>query len=388
MSGSPAENLSDAELAALVRRVFKPRAGESRLGLLTDLPDAHTPDHARWAARRRLVGEWFEGFRRIEGELGLEPKLFVYRNVRANNADLPEAAWEWPSAELPSNADELDPEATIPFREIFDRYPMLIAPTQFSTTAPLKNAARHHALRAATMPGFSAAMIPALRLDYGEIDRRVRWLKELLDRAEGADFRFETEAGTDRLHLDLRHRQGHASGGLVTEPGQAGNLPSGETYIVPYEGEIEGDPSRSRGIMPVELEGELVRYRIENNKAVEVLGSGPVAEREAALIRAEPGYANLAELGLGVLDDFGLEPIGEILLDEKLGPHIAFGRSDHFGGQVGPDQFSAPEAVIHIDRIYLPQTQPGVKLAEADLHLEGGGRLALIREGRYALDFR
>ena len=81
----------------------------------------------------------------------------------------------------------------------------------------------------------------------------------------------------------------------------------------------------------------------------------------------EPAYANLAELGLGVLGDFGLEPCGEILLDEKLGLHIAFGRSDHFGGTVGPDDFSGPDAVIHLDRVYIQETQPRVNVKEVRL---------------------
>ena len=55
------------------------------------------------------------------------------------------------------------------------------------------------------------------------------------------------------------------------------------------------------------------------------------------------------ELGLGVLAAFGVKPIGKVLLDEKLGLHIAFGRSEHFGGRVGPGNFSSPDAVIHID---------------------------------------
>ena len=33
-------------------------------------------------------------------------------------------------------------------------------------------------------------MIPALRLDYGEIDRRVRLLKDLLDRSRTAELEF------------------------------------------------------------------------------------------------------------------------------------------------------------------------------------------------------
>ena len=67
---------------------------------------------------------------------------------------------------------------------------ILIAPTEFSATAPLKVAARSLPIRAATMPGFRADMIPALRLDYGEVNRRVGILKALLDHATGADIVF------------------------------------------------------------------------------------------------------------------------------------------------------------------------------------------------------
>ena len=96
------------------------------------------------------------------------------------------------------------------------------------------------------MPGFSAEMIPALRIDYTEVNRRVDILKDLLDRATGADLVFRHAGGEDRLHLDLRHRTGHASGGLLPQRGVAGNLPSGEAYIVPYEGERDGDHGGKR----------------------------------------------------------------------------------------------------------------------------------------------
>jgi leucyl aminopeptidase (aminopeptidase T) len=209
----------------------------------------------------------------------------------------------------------------------------------------------------------------------------------LLDRAEGADFCFETPGGMCQLHVDLRYRTGHASGGLLPSPGLAGNLPSGEAYIVPYEGELPGDPSRTSGVMPVQFGAELVRYRIAQNKAVEVLSEGPRSRAEAALLAKEPAYGNLAELGLGVLSAFGIQPIGEILLDEKLGLHLAFGRSDHFGGQVGPAQFSGPEAVIHIDRVYVPETQPDVQVLAADLTMADGKTVALMRDGDYVVGF-
>jgi leucyl aminopeptidase (aminopeptidase T) len=225
-------------------------------------------------------------------------------------------------------------------------------------------------------------MIPALRLDYLEIDRRVRRLKDLLDRAEAARLRFRAGSRAFDLTLDLRWRQGHASSGLLPKTGTAGNLPSGEAYIVPYEGERPGEPSRSAGFLPVELMGELVIYRIEANRAVAVEGAGPTAAAERVKIREEPAYANLAELGLGVLAEFGVTPIGETLLDEKLGLHIAFGRSDHFGGQVGPQHFSSPGAVVHIDRVYLPATQPQVQVESVDLVI-GRQVQALMRAGEY-----
>jgi len=381
----PPTDLSDRELAELVRRVFQPTAEDRRLAVMVDLPDDAVPDRPAWRQRREMARGWADRLAAMAGELGVETALHLYRNPRGNNADLPHTAWRHHGGPLPATADEPDPSAAEPMAELFDRHRLLIAVTEFSATAPLKIAARRHRFRAATMPGFGPAMLPALRLDYVEIDRRVRRLKELLDRADGADFRFTVAGEELELHLDLRHRTAHASGGVLTEPGTAGNLPSGETYVVPYEGEVTGDPSRSRGWLPVELEGEVVVYRIEGNRAVEVVSEGSTSKREAERIAAEPAYANLAELGLGVLADFGLRPIGEILLDEKLGLHIAFGRSDHFGGQVGAADFTSPRAVIHIDRVYLPETQPQVRVESVDLAMADGSRTPLMRDRRFVI---
>jgi leucyl aminopeptidase (aminopeptidase T) len=248
--------------------------------------------------------------------------------------------------------------------------------------------ARSLRFRGATLPGFTEAMVPALRLDFGEVSRRVAVLAALLDRAEGAEAEFVVDRTREyRLSLDLRHRTAHVSGGLFPEPGTVGNLPSGEAYIVPYEGEVPGDPSGTGGELPVQFEDGLVVYRVEGNRAVQARGEDPAASREAALLAADPAYGNLAELGLGVLADFGIRPLGEVLVDEKLGLHVAFGRSDHFGGQVGPAQFRSPESVVHIDRVYVPVLQPRVTVARVDLRMPGGERLPLMRDGLYAVDF-
>jgi hypothetical protein len=378
------EKLSAAELAALVQRVFAPGEQDRALALLVDLPDAADDDNPLWRERRAMAAEWAALLEAQRARLGLEVRLYAYRAVRANNADLPGVAWRCSPRELPSTAAALDAGDAVPFTDVFSACRLLIAVTERSATAPLKLAAPTFGFRAATMPGFSAAMIPALRLDYVEINRRVSRLKDLLDHADRAELRFVVDGGDHRLTLDLRHRTAHASGGVLHTPGTAGNLPSGEAYIVPYEGERAGDPSASRGELPVQLGDEVVLYTIEHNVAVGVRGEGETARREAEHLRREPAYGNLAELGLGVLADFGVPPAGELLLDEKLGLHIAFGRSDHFGGQVGAARFSRPEEVVHIDRVYLPSMQPRVCAASVDLQLPDGA-LPLIRDGRYVI---
>ncbi len=375
------ETLSAQDLRLLIKRVFLPGDRDKGLAIIVDLPDDRLGDNAEWAERREMAANWYRKLLDEKDALGLERlTLGWYRNAGGNNADLPGTCVPGDGLTVPGNADELTGEA-VPFAELFANHSMVLAPTELSATAPLKVATRGGEFRAATMPGFLPSMIPALRLDYGEINRRVNLLKEWLDPATAAHFVFETGDETHHLVLDLRHRTGHASGGLFPTNGVAGNLPSGEAYIVPYEGEIEGDKSASQGTLPVQIDDEVVVYAIEENKAVSVLTTGPQSEKEAAHIAAEPAYANLAELGLGVLGDFGLKPTGSILLDEKLGLHIAFGRSDHFGGTVGPDDFSGPDAVIHLDRVYIPETQPQVVAREVRLVTPGQDDRTIIVDG-------
>jgi len=379
------ERLTAEELLALVQRVFAPRKSDRALAFLVDLPDGADDDNPAWKTRRELALDWAGALVTVKDRLRMSVHLYLYRNVGRNNADLPAGAWAHRFGPLPDTHSGLEPDRQESFESIFATHDIIIAPTQFSATAPLKNAARAHGFRAATMPGFSPEMIPALRLDYVEINRKVAKLKALLDRAATARIKLVVDSKDEhRLVLDLRHRTAHASGGLFPESGTAGNLPSGEAYIVPYEGELQGDPTRSCGSLPVQFGDEVVVYRIESNRAIAVEGKGEVSRREAALLAAEPAYGNIAELGLGVLSEFGVKPCGDLLLDEKLGLHLAFGRSEHFGGQVGPGQFSSPEAVVHIDRVFIKETQPRVHVARLVLEFEDGSAMDLMVDGRYA----
>ena len=381
------ERLNGEELAQLIRSVFSLSDSDKRVALLVDLPDSQTPDTERWKARRGIVWDW-TGLLGDQAEaLALESvSCFAYPNVHSNNADLPELAYALTRSPESLVAVDLPSSGTqAAFTELLSEHQILLAPTEFSTTAPLKLMAKKYRFRAATMPGFSTEMIPALRLDYGEINRRVHAIKEKLDAATAIDIRFiiDGQEATD-IHFDLRFRTAHASGGRFPEPGTAGNLPSGESYIVPYEGEKETE-SESAGLLPVQFGEEIVRYRIEKNKAVQVESVGSRSDEERKKIISEPAYANIAELGFGVLKDFGIQPSGSILLDEKLGLHIAFGRSDHFGGAVGVKDFTAPDRVVHIDRIYIPETQNRIQPEEVVLTMEDGTPFILMEQSVYTL---
>ncbi|HOX24736.1 MAG TPA: hypothetical protein PLL30_03105 [Candidatus Krumholzibacteria bacterium] len=377
------ENLTGADLRLLIQRVFRPGPADRGLLIMVDLPDPHRPDNEGWRTRRRLAADWAAKLAAERTALGLERvTLAWYPNVGGNNADLPGAAVPGDPHWVPDLAEDLAGRPAEPFRDLLARHSLVLAPTELSATAPLKLAARDGGFRAATMPGFLPSMIPALRLDYDEINRRVKLLKDLCDASERCVVVTETSAGLHELVLDLRHRRGHASGGLFLANGVAGNLPSGEAYIVPYEGEIPGDPSLTAGELPVQLGGELALLEISGNRVRDVRGRGRLVDLEREHFAREPAYANLAELGLGVLGDFGLQPTGSILLDEKLGLHIAFGRSDHFGGSVGPSAFSSPSAVVHQDRVYIPETQPLVQVREVRLEGEEDAR-AIMVDGSY-----
>lgn len=379
-------DLTPGELEQLIDRVFPPSPTDTALAVLIDLPDDRITDRAEWRERREIARRWVGALRTTDLARRLDIDLVAYPNAGGNNADLPETAWILEDTDpLPATVEGTGALSPTSMRDVLHSYSLLIALTELSATAPLKVAGPAAGFRAATMPGFSPAMLPALRLDYAEINNRVHYLKSLLDPSESARLILEVRGGESHtLELDLRHRLAHASGGVFPDRGTAGNLPSGESYIVPYEGELAGDPSLSRGELPIQIEGDVMVLEVEGNRVVAVRGDGPAAERERRHFSQEPAYTNIAELGLGVLADFGLAPIGEILLDEKLGLHVAFGRSDHFGGAVGPEDFSSPQAVVHTDRVYLPDLQPDIEIRSVSL--DGPeGFAELIRDGEWAV---
>jgi len=380
------DNLTNDELVSLISSVFPGFESDKKLGILVDVPHEAKSDNEDWKKRRKICRDWYDGLKKNIVSLNLEQiNLIAYPDVKSNNADLPDTCFLIKN-KLPEIANELaDNGIEIKFSEVFSDHQLFLAPTEFSTTAPLKNSAKKFKFRAATMPGFSDKMIPALKIDYNEVYGRVKILKDLLDPATKANVVFAVDEASEYLmDFDLRFRNSHMSSGRFPDHSTAGNLPSGETYIVPYEGELD-DKSETNGTLPVQIGNDILFYSIIENRAIEVLGSGESLKYESDYLESEPAYGNIAELGFGVLGDFGLNPINEILLDEKLGFHVAFGRSDHFGGIICPKSFSSPDKVIHLDRVYIKKMQPRISVLSIVLNYVDKKPKTILLDGNYTI---
>lgn len=356
--------MSKFDLHHLLRAVFDPDPRDNVL-VMVDVPRAGLPDDVDWAERRVMAEEWRIAFE----ALGAAPQpLLRFPASSGNNADLP----------------EMGEQSGRPVRiaEAIACANLVVAMTKHSATAPLSAHVRARAdLRAASMPGVLRRMEQtALAADYRAVARRAHLLAERLDRAEEALVEFDSGQG---CRFDLRYRQGHADDGICTRD-KAGfrliNLPSGEAFIVPYEGELRGEPSRTEGEIPIEWQGERALLIVRANRIEEIRG-GAYADRLRAHFDVDPARRNIAELGLGCNDRAIVA--GNVLEDEKAGFHWAYGRSEHLGGVTGPDAFIQPAHVVHHDIVYARGCPIGVRTLT--LLYRDGTRETIIRNNAYTI---
>ncbi len=326
------------DVKKLLTDVFDPQPGEV-VTFAVDLPSAGVPDHEGWRARRAMAERWRGSMLELaaERDFTVQP-LLEFQATGANNADLP--------AKARIGDEEVELEETLRASTL------VVAMTEFSATAPLANiAASEEDFRAASMPGVEERMEgTALAADYSKVAARCKAIFDAMEGASLCDVLFSTG---HRCWFDLRHREPEMDDGYLPR-GKKGdriiNLPSGETFMVPYEGEFEAVPTHTAGTIPVVEDDELVLFHVVANTVAVVEGEGPVAERYSSFFDTDPARANIAEVAFGVNDR--AEVTGSVLEDEKAGFHWAFGRSDHLGGVVGVEDFEGPETVVHQDIVY------------------------------------
>jgi len=326
------------DVEKLIIDVFNPEPGET-VTVVVDLPHGTFAETPEWAQRRAMAERWRQAAQRLGAERGFTvAPLLSFPATGANNADLPN--------------DGTSGDQPVVLEQALTSSTLVIAMTTFSATAPLANLCERHAdLRAASMPGVVPRMEQtALAADYARVARRCQAIAAEMKQAELLDVVFSTG---HRCWFDLRHRQPEVDDGSLPRGKQGDrviNLPSGETFEVPYEGEREDVPSQTAGTIPMIEDGEPMLLQVAANRIQAVTGSGSQAQRFREFLATDPARTNIAEVAFGVNEK--AEVWGNLLEDEKAGFHWAYGRSEHLGGVTSPARFSSPAHVVHTDVVY------------------------------------
>jgi len=308
--------MNNNECRRMFRDVFAPKYGEKVLFLI-DKPHGKIKDSIKWKSRREMAHNWYKVFTDMGKDIGFTVDLLDYKATGLSNKPIPQNIIDAAS-----------------------KNNLIIAMTEYSASSSVKRICQKNGTitRCASMPGVEKRMEQsAFKANYSVVFKYANAIRKMLDEAVGAKINFSSG---DEIFIDLRNRIANADGGKCTEAGQFINFPSGEGYIVPYEGiadEIEEfGKSKTRGILPDNQHGDLIRYKVKNNTITEVIGEGKEANKMRDFFNFNKTRRNIAELGIGCNPRAIVT--GNVLEDEKVGGlHIAYGTSLHLGGKVISD---------------------------------------------------
>jgi len=338
------------DLSRLLRTVFKLEARES-FGVFTDLPDPRAVKgfqylgHDGLGPQKLAFSVLYSGL--LKEGLG-DVSFYAYQETGGSNLDLPD--------------DVTTPEGkSLPLREALGKHSISIFMGRYSATAPATALAKEMGFRGATMHGTNHIVLATgLSVDYEEVSARAERLREALTRADSARMQWGVRGRTVTLDIALGKQEAQKSHGLVRTIGDIANLPAGEVYFVPRGAE---------GIMPMKFEdeaGTIALFRVEGRgiKSLDtfVQGNKEVVDRFLEVVRFDPSAGQITELGLGTQS---LPWAGTDIQDEKIlgTAHLATGRSDHLGGEIGPKDFREKRNAVHNDVLYTPVKTPEIELA-------------------------
>ena len=359
-------------ISEFIDEVFAPEPGERVLFLL-DEPTDQTPDNPDWQARFELAEEWRGAFKALGQDRGFEVlPVLTFPAAAAHHAPFPQLGV------LDGN--------TVNINETLDSVSLAIGMNEVSMTSGLAMASMRRPgadqFRAASAPLTRKDMEPhCLAVDYDDLQERCAMLKQAIDQSVAAEVIFDTD---DKCHFDLLHRQCGVDNGYLHRDKEGMpliNLPSGEVWITPYEGEIAGDIPETNGTIPIAADdGSVALFRVDANKIVAVEGEGKAKEYFSELFDVDPARRNVGEIAFGC--NPGARVSGLYIEDEKAGFHWGFGRSDFLGGTVGPDHFIDASTVLHHDNPYARDCQITVSAA---LITADGAKIPVLDNGSYVI---
>jgi len=205
--------------------------------------------------------------------------------------------------------------------------------------------------RFASLPHFDPAMFgTSMNVDWQALADRTARLVTAVNRAEWVNV--ECPNGT-AMHICKRGRQAGGDDGLLAAPGSFGNLPAGEAYLAPLEGESHGTMVVEWG--PTRKLDTPLTLTIADGKVLRITGDDPLRAILEARFAENEACRHLAELGIRT-NDKASRPDNVLEAEKILGTiHLALGDNTGFGGVVA--------APFHEDYVFY---QPTVTLVMAD----------------------
>jgi len=299
----------------MFKDVFAPKKDEKVL-VLVDVPYKHIKDNKLWKDRRKMARDWYNTFKEMGDRSGFFVDFLEYNATGQHNSSIPSSVVD-----------------------IVRKMNLVIAMTEFSATSSLAQVCKKKGsiTRCASMPMVEKRMEEtAFKADYSQVKSFAIAIEHMLNESVGAKVIFSTG---DNLFIDLRNRIAESDTGDCSQAGQCINFPSGEGFKAPYEAasdELEKfGESKTKGVLPVFYDEGIVKFIIENNRIVQIVGSSKKAKDMQVFFGEDDTRRNIAELGIGCNPKAVIT--GNVLEDEKVGLHIAYGMSIHLGGKVDSD---------------------------------------------------
>jgi hypothetical protein len=354
-------NFPSFDLYRLLETVFKPVKGES-VGILIDLED---PTGVRDLAFLQQEGHdvqkmaykhFYQGLKDgVLDRLGLKGgELYCYKMTEGSNLDLEDEAYA-PDGRILSFE-----------RDIYPNYDILLCVSTNSATAPLTASAKVHGFRGATMHGLNEIILNSgLSVDYEEVSKRAERLRQGMSNADAIEIDFMIKGKLHQLRIELNGQDAQKSHGLCRTSPDIANLPAGEVYYVPTNGE---------GHFPMKLEdGSIALLTVKGARVVEaefIEGNPETVKEYDARVKSDHATGFLGELGFGT----ELYPIADHdIQDEKaFGTfHVATGRNDHLGGDITTDKFKDKGNATHDDILFSPHKTPEIDAPTVRLYKDG-----------------
>lgn len=357
------------DLNKFIKDVFDPQPNDA-VAVMVDFPWGDIHDDDEWRERRQMAKDWYDGFNELSNNVGFQLKPFItYKATGKHGKPLPENG-EMDNSEI-NLVDELS------------KCTLVVSMNSFSATAPLTWIAhKKRDFRAASMPNVTGDMEKfGLAADYTKVKKLCMKVYNALLSSAGVHVEFSSG---HKCYFDTRFRKPGLDNAELTQKAygigddQIQNLPSGETYIVPNEGENE--PSKTSGELPVYINNELIIYKVSHNNIVEVEGAGVEAQTMRAYFSVKDARCNIAELGFGC-NDMARGDSGKVIEDEKAGFHWAYGISDHLGGVTGEDKFINSNEATHEDIIYTKKYP--ITVSRVEVIYEDKEKIQLMKNGWY-----